>query len=430
MGEALYPILASVGLTAIFFILLTSLRNPLAYSTKITNQTLALGILSSLLFAVPAAVLNFAPKKKEQAEKNMDLILVRANALMAKVKAFEPVLEMVKENVPVDVKASEAKMVLLKDRLTEIIATAEARKYKVAETYEVLKEVGKGLTEGVNALHTDLDVILEHYQLTMNYSYTAWMKKLQGLNYEVKAPVKIVFEHGALAEERVAYIRTTLAASRATASELCNLAEQVYGVLKAMYDPLLPEENSTIVYVKQKLGEKTAPWIACDALVVAIKNWGRLYQTDIDKSIVRMRDVMSSVGALGVSEKTLRAAFGDKYPTVADQITKADELKVALKVAKIGILNVMAAKEYLDSSLFVMRTILSTTVDELKTKEESIFSLSPIKEDFWEKNVTLTDQVAGSLEKISDTKKYDLFSMLKALPEPLIFIDSCLWTII
>jgi hypothetical protein len=143
-----------------------------------------------------------------------------------------------------------------------------------------------------------------------------------------------------------------------------------------------------------------------------------------------MRDVMSSVEALGASEKTLRAAFGDKYPTVADQITKAGELKEALKAAKISILHAIVAKEYLDSVLFVMRTILSTTVDELKTKEESIFSLSPIKEDFWEKNVTLTDQVAGSFEKISDTKKYDLFSMLKSLPEPLTFMDSCLWTII
>jgi hypothetical protein len=430
MGEAFYPVLASVGLTAIFFILLTSLRTPLAFSTKITNTTMALGILSSLLFAVPAAVLNFAPKKKAQAEKNMDLILVRANALMAKLKAFEPVLEMVKENVPVDVKGPEAKMVLLRDRLTVIIATAEARKFKVAETYEVLKEVGKGLTEGVNALQTDLDVILEHYQLAMNYSYTAWMKKLQGINYEVKEPVKIVFEYGALAEERVSYIRTTLAASRATASELCQLAEQVYGVLKAMYDPSLPAENATLVYVKEKLVDKTAPWIACDALVVAIKNWERFYQSDIDRSIVRMRDVMSSVAALGASEKTLRAAFGDKYPTVANQITKAVELKEALKAAKISILKAIVAKEYLDSVLFVMRTILSTTVDELKTKEESIFSLSPIKEDFWEKNVTLTDQVAGSFEKISDTKKYDLFSMLKALPEPLTYMDSCLWTII
>jgi hypothetical protein len=429
-GEAFYPALAAAGLTAVFFVLLTALKTPLAFSTKITTTTMALGILSSLLFSVPAAILNFAPKKKAEAEKNSELIVVKAGNLLAKLKAFEPVLEMVKENVPVDVKGPEARMVVLRDRLTEILAKAEARKFKVAETYEVLKELGKGLTEGVNALPPDLDVILEHYQLSMNYLYTVWMKKLRGINYEVTNPIKIGFEKGALPEQRVAYIRTTLAASRATANEVCKLAEQIYGVLRAMYDPSLPPESSTVVYCQQKLTDKTAPWIACDALVIAIKNWERLYQSDIAKSMVRVRDVLGSITELGASEKTLRAAFGDKYPTVADQITKASELKAELEAAKITILNVMVAKKFLESTLFVMRTIVSTTIDELKTKEDSINSLSPIKEDFWEKNITLTDQILGSFDKISDAKKYDLFSMLKTLPEPLTLMDSCLWTII
>ena len=45
----------------------------------------------------------------------------------------------------------------------------------------------------LTVLLPELNVILEHYQLNLNYSYTNWIKKLQEIGYEVKNPVQIEF---------------------------------------------------------------------------------------------------------------------------------------------------------------------------------------------------------------------------------------------
>ena len=49
---------------------------------------MVIGVLSAALFAVPATMLNFAPKKKAEIEKNSQIILVKAGDLMAKAERF------------------------------------------------------------------------------------------------------------------------------------------------------------------------------------------------------------------------------------------------------------------------------------------------------------------------------------------------------
>ena len=73
--------------------------------------------------------------------------------------------------------------------------------------------------------------------------------------------------------------------------------------------------------------------------------------------------------------------------------------------------------------------MLSILHEELKTKEESIESLQPIQDYFWEKNVTLREQMASAIEKISNLKKYKPHEVMQNLPQALSYIDQCLWTI-
>ena len=428
-AETLFPALIAAGVTALFFLFMAGLKVPLAFSSQINNTIMILGVLSSAVFAVPATMLNFAPKKKAEIEKNSQIIMVKAGDLMAKLKAFESLMDKVKGSVPVDVSSPETKMTIIKDKLTDNLAKAEARKFKVPETYETIKELDKDLADGINSLPPKLNAILEHYQLNLNYSYTTWIKKLQEIEYVVKNPVQIEFQKDQPPEVRVEYISAVLVASKLLANEVCQLAEQVYNVMKSMYDPSLPAESRTISYSKQKLAEKTAPWVACDALVIALKNWIKQYQAEIFKSVASLQEILGSIAILDAQSNTLQAVLGEKYPLIVNEIKKAEEVRAALESKKISILNVVVLKDSLQSSLDIAGNVLSTLFEELRAKEESIENLLPIEDSFWEKNVTLREQIASAIEKISDSKKYKPRDMLKNLPEALSFIEPCLWTI-
>ncbi len=428
-AETLFPALTAAGVTALFFLFMTALQIPLAFSAQLNSTGMIIGVLSSLLFAVPATMLNFAPKKKAEIEKNSQLILVKAGDLMKKLSTFEALLEKVKASIPVDVSSPETKMGIIKDKLSDMLAKAEGRKYKVPETYEKIKELDKDLADAIMSLQPELSLILEHYQLNLNYAYANWMKKLREIGYEVKNPVQINFEKDQLPEVRVEYISSVLAASKLLANEVCQLAEQVYDVIKSMYDPTLPAESRTIAYSKQKLAEKTAPWIACDALVIAFKNWTKQYSPEISRSIASLQESLGTIAALSTKNITLQSTLGEKYPVIAEEIRKAEELKNSLSSKAITILTVPVLKESLQSSLNIVKNVLSILYEELKTKEDSIESLMPVEDSFWEKNVTLREQTAEAVEKISSTKKYSPNQMMKTLPQALSFIDPCLWTI-
>jgi hypothetical protein len=428
-AETLFPALTAAGVTALFFLFMAILQDQLAFSSQIDSTMMLLGVLSSAIFAIPATMLNFAPKKKDEIEKNSQIILVKAGDLMVKLKAFESLMGKVKGSVPVNVSSPETKMTIIKEKLTDILAKAEAKNFKIPETYETIKELDKDLADGINSLPPELNTILEHYQLNLNYSYTNWIRKLQEIGYEIKNPVKIEFQKDQSPEVRVEYISAVLAASKTLANEVCQRAERVYDVLKSMYDLSLLAESRTISYSKQKLAEKTAPWIACDALVIAFKNWTKQYKPEISKSIASLQESLGSIASLDTRNKTLQATLGEKYPSVVNETKKAAEVRALLEAKEISVLNVFVLQDSLQSALYIAGNVLSTLFEELKAKEESIENLVPVEDNFWEKNVTLREQLESAIEKISDSKKYKPRDMLKNLPEALSFIEPCLWTI-
>jgi hypothetical protein len=427
-AETLFPALSAAGVTALFFLFMAILQVPLAFSAQINSNRMIIGILSSLAFAIPAALLNFAPKKRAEVEKNSQIILVKAGNLMTKLQIFESLLEKVKGNVPVNVSSPETKMEIIKDKLNDILTKAEARKFKVPETYEKIKELDKELADGVNGLPIELNLLLEQYQLTLNYSYVTWIKRLQEVGYEINNPYAITFQKDQFPEERIAYISGVLSASRILANEVCLLAEQVYEVVRTLYDPSLPATNGTISYSKQKIVENTAPWIACDGLITALKNWQKEYVNDISRSVRSLEESLDFLAALG-AQKTLQANAGEKYAFISGEIKKAEEIKAQLKKEKVYVLNLPSLEKSLQNSLAVTVNVLSVFREDLIQKEESIESLQPNENGFWEKNVTLREQLTSAIENISDFKTYSLKQMLQNLPQALSYLEPILWTL-
>ncbi len=428
-GEKLFPVITAAGVTALFFIFVSSLQVPLSFSASISETKMILGVLSSIAFAIPAVLFSFAPKKKVENEKNSQLILAKVGDLMKTVTAFEETVGKVKETVPVDVSSPEIRKTLIKERLTEILTKAEARKFKLRETYTVLNELDVNLAEGANGLLPELNAILEHYQLQLNYLYASWLKKLKEIGYEVQNPFKIEFQKDQPAESRAEYISSALASSRLLGNDVCQLSEKIYSALRSIYDPALPDSSGTVAYCKQKLADKAAPWIACDALVIALKSWAKQYEPRISMSIDSLQKDLGPIVSLGTQNEDLETILGEKYPLIFEETKRADELLASLRSRSTNILNLVVLQDFILSLLEVSRKIVSTIYEELKDKEESIERLLPVKDGFWEKNVVLREQTESAIKKISDSANYSVFDMLKNLTKAMSFIEPCIWTI-
>jgi hypothetical protein len=428
-AEILFPSLTATGLTALFFLFMVSLQTTMAFSAPhLTTTNMVLGTLATMVFAVPATILNFTPKKKAEIEKNCQIILVKTGSLTTNLQAAETLLAKIKADVPVDISGPETKIDIIKDKLNDIITKAKDRKFKVPETYDAIKELDKDLALRIDGLLPELDEIVKNYQLTLNYEYTAWIKKLQEIGYDVQTPAKVDFQKEQSTEERIQYISATLAASRLLANDVCRLATQVYEVIQTMYDPELPAQSRTISYVQQKLADKTSPWIACDALIIALKSWKRQYSKENAKSITALQENLTTLTNLANQEKTLLPILGERYGFVVEQAQRAQELQVKLEKSTTNLLTIMGFRDSLLSSLDVAKNVLSTLHMDMVTKANSVETMQPV-EDFWEKNPTLTAQTADAIDKLGNPKKYSLNEKMKALPDALSCIEPCLWTI-
>ena len=421
--------LSAAGVTALFFLFVSGLQLPLAFSAKISTSNIMIAILASMVFAVPASMLNFAPKKKAEIEKNCQTILVKAGDLLTKLQAHQGLLIQAKAKTPVDVSSNETKMQLIKERLDEIVAKASARQLKVSETYERIKELDKDIADKVAALSSELELLLEHYQLTLNYSYTTWVKKLQEVGYDVKKPIKTSFEKTQTPLERIEYISSVIESSKQLANDVCALASQVYDVVKSLYDPSLPAESGTINYAVQKLKENASPWMACDGLIIAFKNWKKQYSKEISQSKQNLQASLAIITKLAERDAESGSFLGEQQQRLTDEIQKAVALENGLTQMNLDILRILSFKDVLQESLSVARNVLTILDDDLAAKEASIESLQPIENGFWEKNVLLGEQTESAIEQLSDFKKYNLKQMLQSLPSALSYIDPCMWTL-
>lgn len=428
-GEILFPFFVAVGVTAIFFLFLTGLQHPLAFSTQIDGSRIVLGTLSTIFFAVPPTLLSYAPKRKREIEKNSKIIMAKAQDLLRKLQPSEELVGKVKDSIPVDVKATEVNIEVIKDKLNSILTHAAARRYKLPELYGKIKELNGDLTNGVNSIWLDLITALEQYQINLNYEYKTWTKKLQEIGYNVKDPVKIDFQKEQTPEERINYISTALAASRLLAKEVCQRTEEIYDVLKSLFDPRLPSESRTVAYVEQKLSEKSAPWDVCGALIASLNSWKKQYGAEISKSKLSLQHSLASLVLMKAQAETLQSVLGEKFKTVMNELEKAEETKTELEKKTIDILNITVFSDALQSTLSIAKTVLSILYEELKTKEESIERLQPIENYFWEKDVTLREQMASAIEKISNLKKYKPHQIKQNLPQAFAYVDQCVRTI-
>jgi hypothetical protein len=424
--EKILPVITATTAAALFFVCLNALQLPLAISAKIDAGTMAGAVVATVLLTLPTSLISYQPKKRATDE----MLLAKANELMARLKVFEGNLRSVKDGIPVDVMSVEGKMLIIKDKLDDVLAKAASRYYDSYESDKKFDELDKQLSVEIDALFAELDVLLREYHTLVNCEYTTWVGRVNAAGLKIEPSAKVTFQREMPVEERIAAIKGVIAAGKALGEQTIPIVEQVYGIVRSLYDPNLPEKSGAVSFAKEKLGEKMAPWVAIDSLLVALNNWRRQYSTSIVRSVELLQESLAYVKGLKSKEATLQSALeAGNYEKIASLVSAAEGIQVGVQADSLNVTEVTLVGTVFQTSLGIARDVLSTLNEEMLSKEKAIESMLPRKNYMWEKNFTLKERMAQAVDTVSNPDKYGYKETLEQLPKFLSNVDECVATI-
>ena len=426
-GDRLLPVITATSAAALFFVCLSALQVPLAISGKIDSLAAAGAVLATLAFTLPPSLISYQPKKTA----SNDMILEKAKELLGRLQTFEENLNTVKTSIPVDVTSVDGKMVIIKDKLTDIFNKAMAGYFEASEVDRKFDELDKGLSVDVQSLFSELDLLLREYHTLVNCEYSSWVTRLKAVGLNVESTVETEFKNDLLIETRIDCIKELLDAGRLLANSILPEVEQIYNIMHSLYDPNLPEESGAISFAKEKLNEKTAPWVAVDTLLVSLNNWRRQYSADILSSVESLKASLGYIVKMNSQVKSLSPALNEaNYARIVALIKTAESIEISIEQKAVNAIEVILISSIFQSSLDIARDILLMLNQELLNKEQAIESLLPTADYLWEKNITLKERMALAVETVTNPSKYGLKHTLETLPRFLANLDECATTII
>ncbi len=427
-GDRLFPCFTATIAAALFFILLSSLQAPLAFTADVSGVTMVLGIFATLLFTLPVAFMDYTPKKRASNQE----ITEKARALLNKVLVFEGHLANVKDNIPVIVSSPEGKMLIIKDSIGETLRNAEKRVYEQEELdyqFEGLDRIDKEN----GALEAELNAILSEYQVFASCEYSNWAGKLKTAGLPIKTTLNTPYQKEMPIEQRIEAIKQVLETSRDLTKEVIAVADPIYDIIRPLYDPSLPEKCRAAEFATEKLNSKESPWIAIEALYNALNNWKRQYGKDIQVSMRYLQTSLSPIANLNSQSEKLPPVFGEQTLKVLGYAQKAEAMKaIAAKRAEkaaLDLLDVVTLKDDIQGSIDMANDVLSILNAGIVSNEEAIDRLLPTKDYLWEKNSTLRSQLKIATEILGNPSKYKINQIMEKLPQYLSYVDEAVQTL-
>jgi len=423
-GERLLPIMSATVGVALFFLLASGLQVPLAFRVDINGAQMAIATFATFIFTLPTFLIDYTPKKTA----TIDMIMEKVKDLKAKLQVFEDELDEVKRNLPISCGPFEVKMLMVKDKLNDVLSKTSPRLTEASEINAIFNELDS-LSRDIDNLSVELNVSVGEYQIFVNCEYSKWFGMFKDIGLETEVTVKTAFQKEAPLETRIDQINEVLEGGRSFANEIIKVAEQTYDVIRSFYDPDLPEENPSITFAQKKLDEKATPWIALDALFTALNNWNKQYKVQISKSLGHLQSALASIAELSNQTEKLQSVLGDDFPKMMENAKKAENIKIDIEKRALNVVNALTIKDVFQSSLSIGKDVLSIFDEKLKSKEKAIERLAPSEEFFWEKNDALMKRMASAMEMTSKSSNVKLSEVLESLPKFLSYVDECLETI-
>jgi len=430
-AKLILSIFTSASATGLFFLFLIGLQNPLAFRAQVNILQILAGISMTSLLTGFAALVNYAPKTSLEIEKLSKMVLEKAQELKrVRLQVIDWSLNKVKSSIPLDVSSIDGRMQTIKNKLDDIIKKVQDKFYNLSELNEKFDEVDKDIRNEIDKLMIDLDVSLEQYQKFVYSECSAWIRKLEEIGLEVRTAIKTDFQKELPLEMRIDLIRDILETGRILTTEVIQVAEQTYEIIRSLYDPNLPEKSLAVTFARKKLDEKTGSWIALKALFVALHNWQKQYSTEISKSIEYLQTSLNSIASLSTQNEILLPVLGQNFSKLMDLVRRAENIRNCMKKKTLNVLNILIIREVLQASLSIATDVFLIIQEQLISNEKAIESLLLTKDYSWENNVALRKQLTSEMEMIISSSKNDLSQVIEKLPTSLSYLDQLVGSII
>lgn len=430
-AKLILSVVTSASATGLFFLLLIGLQIPLAFRTRVNIPHILAGVSMTVLLTGFAAVVNYAPKTSLEIEKLSKLILEKAQELLrVRLQIIEWSLNKVKSSISLDVSSIEGRTLIIKAKLEDIISNVQANFYDLSELNEKFDELDKDMRNEIDKLMSDLEASLVQYQIFAYSEYSAWIRKLEEIGLEFGTTVKTDFQKELPLEMRIDIIREVLEGGRVLATEVIQVAEQIYDIIRSLYDPNLPEKSLTVTFARKKLDEKTVPWIALNALFTSLHNWQKQYSAEISKSMEYLQKSLTCIGNLSTQSERLFPVLGDNFPKLMDLVKRAEDIRFYMEKKKLNVMNILIIRDVLQSSLSIAKDVLLIVQEELMSNEKAIESLLLMKDYSWEKNVAWRKHITSEMEMVVNSSKSDLSQVMENLPKSFSYLDELVGSIV
>lgn len=424
-AKKLLLVLKATFATAVFFFLIGALQEPLAFRAEIDSSKMMIGILATALLTMPVLLVNLTPKQRA----TLEMIREKAKELMAKLQGSEALIDKVKSNIPLDVSSVEGKVLITKDKLDNILSRTIAEHFDPSDLDKISNELDKGINTDIDNILSELDLSLRKYQIYTNGEYSSWIGKFKDIGLEAKVTAKTDSQKEQPPELRVDSIKEVLNGGHSFVNEVIPAVEQVYNVIRSLYDPTLPEESPTVTFVKEKLDKETAPWIFIEALFKSLNNWRKQYHAEFSKSVENLQSSLTSIASLSNQSERLLPIFGYNLSKIMAYAEDAANLKIDTEKKTLNVIDITVIQDVFQSSLSIAKNVLTILYEELNSTEKSIESLLPTKDYLWEKNVGLSERMTSVMKIINDSSTQGLKKVMDILPKALSYIDECVETI-
>lgn len=430
--EIFLPTITAVIVAQIFWILSISFRGAtLLIDVKIDGTTMTMGTLAIIGVTLPVSVIDYMLKMQIMIEKRSKTLLEKAQNLILSLQKFKEKLNNLKSSIPISLSSIEGKVLLTEDKLKDVVAKASSKIYDLQTIDEKFRELETA--EGqIKNLSSELDVSLEEYYTSAVYEYLEWTERLKDLEIETEKTVEVVdidSFRGLSFEAKVEAIKTVLSGGRRLAEEVTRVFNDIYNLIRLLYDPKLPAKSSTEEFVKQSLGEEATPWIALDALLTTLQNLEKQYGSEIAKSIRNLQNSLSNMVKLSAQSEKLQPILGDAVPKLMELAKEGEEIIKNTTKKKRNIMKITLVKEALQSTLKISTEILQTLYKELIKKEEMILRLLLTKDYEWGKNTSIMEKLETTIDVLSNPSKYNLDEVIGSLYKSLDYIEECIETI-
>jgi len=427
-ADRFFPCFTATVAAALFFVLLSALQTPLAFTADISATTMGMGIFGTMLLTLPVLFMDYTPRRRATNQEITD----KTQGLLNKVIAFEGQIGNVKDNIPVIVSSPLGKTLVLKDTLQEILKRASLKEFEQLELDEKFNDLDK-LGKDHEAIEAELNTILSEYLIFSNCEFANWVGKLKAAGLDVKTTVKVDYQKDMPLEQSIEVIKAVIDAGRELIREVSSIAETIYGIIRPLYDPALPKKSYAVEFAGEKLETKEAPWIAVEALYNALNNWARQYGLEIQATMQYLQSSLKPIARLSSQIEALPVVFGDNTAKVLDYAKRAECTKlVAQKRSEketLDIQDVVALKEDLQGFISMANDLLSMLYAGLVTDEETIDRLLPTKDYLWEKNGSLRERLEQAKEMLTNQPSYRINQIMENLPKYLGYVDEAVQTL-